>query len=84
MSYEPPENSPTLTQRDHDYAVLYLQILDAAKAGVSWQVVARDVLKLGTASDTVAARGVYDQFFARAKWMTEVGYKFLINADLKK
>lgn len=77
--FEPPESSPILTQRDRDYAVLYLQILDAAKAGVDWRIVARDVLKLNSASSMEAAKSTYDQFYTRAKWMTEVGYKLLVD-----
>jgi hypothetical protein len=75
--YEPPQDLPTLTQRDLDYSVLYMQILDAAKAGADWQIVARDVLALDPASE--AAKSIYDQFHARAIWMTKVGFRLLAN-----
>jgi len=75
--YHPPEDAPVLTDRDRDYAALYLQILDGSAAGASWQTLARDVLKLDPVSGPELAKTVFDQFEARALWLTQVGYKLL-------
>ena len=79
--FDPPENAAVLTDHDLDYAVLYIQILDGSAAGVAWQTLARDVLKLDPASNAEAAKSLYDKFHARAIWMTQVGFKLLAKAQ---
>ena len=75
--FEPPEDALGLTERDLDYVVLYIQILDGSAAGVDWQTLARDVLKLDPAADAEPAKTIFDAFHARALWMTRVGYRLL-------
>lgn len=57
--------------------MLYIQILDGSAAGVSWQTLARDVLKLDPVADAESAKTIFDKFHARALWMTRVGYRLL-------
>ena len=75
--FDPPDNAPDLTDRDLDYATLYIQILDGSAAGVSWQALAHDILKLDPVSDAESAKTIFDRFHARAVWMTRVGYRLL-------
>ncbi len=79
--FEPPEDVPVLTQRDRAYMQLYLRLLDADAAGVTWQLIARDMLELDTSGDQTAAKVVFDRFLARARWMTTVGYQLLLKPD---
>ena len=75
--FEPPEDAAVLTDRDLDYVTIYIQILDGSAAGVCWQTLARDILKLDPVSDAESAKTIFDQFHARALWMTRVGYRLL-------
>jgi hypothetical protein len=75
--FEPPEDLPVLTQRDRAYMQLYIRLLDADAAGVSWQEIARDILGLDPSADAAAAKAISDRFLSRARWMTKVGYRLL-------
>ena len=77
--FEPPEDLPVLTQRDHAYMQLYVRLLDADAAGVAWQLIARDILELDPSGDPASAKAVFECFLARARWMTTVGYQLLLN-----
>ena len=79
--YAPPEDVPVLTDRDRAYASVYVQLLDATAAGVGWQTVAKDVLKLDPRMDANSAKKIFDRFHARADWMTRVGYKLLLKSE---
>ncbi len=65
---------------DYDYALLivYVRLLDAAAENADWCDVARIVLKIDPAKDPDRARRVYDSHLARARWMTEHGYRHLL------
>ena len=69
-----------LTGRDRAYASIYIQLLDATAAGADWQIIAQDVLKLDPRADAETAKRSFDRFYARAVWMTEVGYKLLLKS----
>jgi hypothetical protein len=78
--YPPPEDVPELTDRDRAYASVYVQLLDATAAGANWRTIARDVLKFDPSADAETAKVIFDQFHARAIWMTRVGYKLLLKS----
>ena len=80
-SYPAPEDVPVLTDRDRAYASIYVQLLDATAAGADWQTVSRHVLKLDPNVDVETAKVIFDQFHARAIWMTKVGYKLLLKSE---
>jgi hypothetical protein len=73
-----PPASPELTDYDRKHLALYIRLLDAADAGADWREVARVVLKLDPDHDVQRARCVYDSHLARARWMTEHGYRQLL------
>jgi hypothetical protein len=52
---------------------------DAEADGASWSEVARTVLHIGDRR-TTRARHAWKSYLARAKWMTEHGYKHLLRA----
>jgi hypothetical protein len=75
------DKAPTgdaLTSYDNDHLVTYLRLLDAEEAGAPWREAARIVLGLNPEQEPERARGVWESHLARAKWMTEHGYKPLI------
>ena len=73
-----PPDEPNLTAYDLAQKVLYLRLLDAAADGADWQEVARIVLSIDPILAPERARHVYDSHLARARWMTESGYRDLL------
>ena len=68
----------TLTHYDERHLITYLRLLDADAEGVDWREVAKIVLKINTDREPERARRAYDSHLARAKWMTEHGYRHLL------
>ena len=80
---EPPvadlaPNSSVLTGYDEQHLVTYLRLLDADAEGADWQEVARIVLHLDPELEPERARRAWDSHLARARWMTENGYRHLL------
>ncbi|HZP09415.1 DNA -binding domain-containing protein [Methyloceanibacter sp.] len=73
-----PANGDTLTPYDRSHFVTYLKLLDAAAMGADWKETARTVLSLDPHIDPDAARRSYDAHLARARWMTQTGYRQLL------
>jgi hypothetical protein len=68
----------TLTGYDQEHLVTYLRLLDAATDGADWRDVARIVLHINPDREPDRARHAFDSHLARAKWMTEHGYRHLL------
>jgi type VI secretion system activator RovC-like protein len=80
---DPPvaDTAPTdraLTAYDEQHLVTYLRLLDAEKDGAHWQEVAKLVLHIDPISEPVRARRAWETHLARARWMTENGYRHLL------
>ena len=71
-------SAPTLTGYDQDHLVTYLRLLDADADGADWREVARIVLHMDPDREPDRARRAFDTHLARAKWMTEHGYRHLL------
>ena len=81
---EPPvadvaPNSSVLTGYDEQHLVTYLRLLDADAEGADWQEVARIVLRIDPQLEPERARRAWDSHLARARWMTENGYRHLLH-----
>jgi hypothetical protein len=74
---EPPE-SAALTEYDKAHTTLYLRLLDADADGVDWREVVSVLFGMDPALDPKHARNVHDTHLARARWMTEHGYRQLL------
>jgi hypothetical protein len=68
----------TLTSYDQEHLVTYLRLLDADAEGADWREVARIVLHIDPYREPERARRAFDSHLARAKWMTEHGYRHLL------
>lgn len=81
MSKSPFKDSPPLTDRvnayDEAHLAAYLRLLDAAEEGADWREVAKIVFGLDVDADPERAKQMHDSHLARARWMTEKGYKHL-------
>ncbi|MGJ4928621.1 DNA -binding domain-containing protein [Bradyrhizobium sp. HKCCYLS2038] len=72
----------TLTGYDEQHFVTYLRLLDAAAEGADWREVSRIVLHRDPEAEPDRTRWAYDSHLARARWLSEVGYKgFLRGPD---
>lgn len=69
---------PALTGYDQEHLVTYLRLLDADTEGADWREVARIVLHIDPDREPDRARHAFDSHLARAKWMTEHGYRHLL------
>lgn len=69
---------PALTGYDQEHLVTYLRLLDADTEGADWREVARVVLHIDPNREPDRARYAFDSHLARAKWMTEHGYRHLL------
>jgi hypothetical protein len=87
----PPLNPPVddqapegdvLTRYDQEHLVTYLRLLDADAEGAEWTEVARIVLHIDPAQEPARARRAWESHLARAKWMTEHGYRDLLKAAM--
>lgn len=67
-----------LTPYDQEHLITYLRLLDAARDGADWREVARLVLHIDPETDAGRARIAFESHMARARWMTEQGYRHLL------
>ena len=80
---DPPvtDAAPTtnvLTGYDEQHLITYLRLLDADAEGADWREVARIVLHLDPANNPEQANRIWASHLARARWMTEKGYRHLL------
>jgi Uncharacterized conserved protein (DUF2285) len=70
-----------LTDYDRQHFATYLRLLDAESEGADWTEVARIVLGIDPKAEPARARRAWESHLARAKWMTEHGYRHLLEDD---
>jgi hypothetical protein len=68
-----------LTAYDESHLVVYLRLLDAEADGADWREVAQIVLDIDPAREPERARCAFESHLSRAKWMTEHGYRHLLD-----
>ena len=83
---DPPvaDQAPTagdLTGYDQEHLVTYLRLLDADAEGADWAEVARIVLHIDPSDEPERARRAFESHLARAKWMSEHGYRDLLRGS---
>ena len=71
-------DDPVLTAYDEQHVVTYLRLLDADADNADWRDVARIVLHIDPERDPERARRAFDSHLARARWMTNHGYGYLL------
>ena len=69
---------PALTPYDHAHRVTYLRLLDAHAEGTDWREIVRIVLYIDPDREPEQARKTFESHLARARWMTEHGYRHLL------
>jgi hypothetical protein len=82
LSFEDrPPTSTQLTAYDERHFVTYLRLLDADDEGADWQEAAQIIFGLDAEREPERARIVHDSHLARARWMTQAGYRHLLLAS---
>jgi hypothetical protein len=71
-------DADTLTAYDEEHLITYLRLLDADAAGADWTEAARIVLHIDPSHEPERARRSWESHLARAKWLTEHGYRDLL------
>jgi Uncharacterized conserved protein (DUF2285) len=77
---EPPQGQH-LTSYDREHMTLYLRLLDANRDGADWREAVHILFGLNPDLDTEKCRKIHNAHLARAKWMTEHGYRELLSSD---
>lgn len=73
-----PPKSEEITRYDREHMKLYVRLLDAAADGADWHEAVWILFGLNADVEPERARRVYDTHLARARWMTEHGYRKLV------
>jgi hypothetical protein len=87
MATPPFDDHPPLTERvnayDERHFVTYLRLLDAQRDGADWREAVAVIFGLDPEREPQRARAVHDSHLARARWMTETGYRQLLEPRLQ-
>lgn len=75
---------PDITIYDEEHFVTYLRLLDAEADGADWTEAARIVLHRDPVAEEARTRRCWESHFARAQWMTEHGYKRLLQQAVEE
>jgi hypothetical protein len=78
----PPDLSH-VTPYDERHLKTYLRLLDAHEAGADWREVVKVIFGLDAEREPDRARCVHDSHLARARWMTKIGYRGLLEPPLQ-
>lgn len=67
-----------ITAYDERHFITYLRLLDADEEGADWREATSIIFGLDAKVDADSARAVHDSHLKRARWMTEQGYRQLL------
>lgn len=71
--------SDELTEYDRSHITLYMRLLDATDDGAEWTEAVHVLFGIDPIQDPERARLVHDSHLARARWMTQSGYRQLLH-----
>lgn len=74
-------DAPQVTEYDERHHRTYWRLLDAASENADWCEVVRIIFCIDPAVEPERARLVYDSHLARARWMTETGYRHYLGSS---
>lgn len=75
---EPPQ-SAGLTDYDREHMKEYMRVFDANADGADWREAVAVIFGIDPNAEPERARRVHDSHLARARWMTEHGYRKLLH-----
>lgn len=68
---------------DHKHLTSYLRLLDAEAEGADWREAVAVIFGLDPEKEPKRAKLVHDSHLARAHWMTEKGYRHLLEPRMQ-
>lgn len=74
-----PPSAERVTDYDLQHRITYLRLLDADAEGASWEEAASVIFGFNLDDDYERARRVHHAHLERARWMTQVGYRDLLD-----
>lgn len=73
-----PPSGDQVTEYDRQHHRSYWRILDAEAEQADWREVVSIIFGIDAAAEPDRARSVYDTHLARARWMSDSGYRQLL------
>jgi hypothetical protein len=73
-----PPDAAGLTDYDRHHLSAYLRLLDSSAEGADWREAVKIIFALDPAREPQRSRMVYDSHLARARWITQSGYRELL------
>lgn len=73
-----PPLAEAITDYDERHLITYIRMLDATAEGADWREIVDILFGIDAAQEPERAKMVHDSHLARAKWMTESGYRHLL------
>lgn len=70
--------SADITDYDRRHIKLYMRLLDATADGADWTEAVEVLFGIDPVREPDRARRVHDSHLARARWMTQSGYRQLL------
>jgi hypothetical protein len=81
------QDRPPATERvnayDEQHLVTYIRLLDAEAEGADWREVVTIIFGLDPVREPERSKLIYDSHLARARWMTETGYRHLLEPRMQ-
>ena len=77
-----PLTADRMTDYDREHLKLYMRLLDAESAGAPVAEIAKVLLGIDSESEPERAERVHASHLGRARWMTEHGYRDLLERGL--
>jgi hypothetical protein len=79
---EPPQLD-RVSAYDEAHLASYIRLLDAEAEGADWREVAAIIFGLDPNEAPERAKRMYDSHLARAHWMTQKGYRHLLEPPMQ-
>jgi len=73
-----PPQTDSITPYDEAHFVTYIRLLDANAEGADWREAVHYIFEIDPDADPERARQVHENHLKRAVWMTETGYRLLL------
>lgn len=78
-----PPQTERVNAYDERHFVTYIRLLDANEEGADWREVVSVIFGLDPEREPERAKIVHDSHLARARWMTETGYRHLLEPRMQ-
>jgi hypothetical protein len=73
-----PPRTDHVSAYDERHLTTYLRLLDAAEEGADWREVVTVIFGIDPEREPERAKVIHESHLARARWMSEAGYRQLL------